>query len=195
MSNENLTEKTLADVQAGIPARDAEIEALRKENAELREQLEEIGAGGVNGKLMPGAVSAEPVAYYLCTHENGKKLGTEHKETADELRDIGWIPEPLYRLSDPVADPVSSEPVQFMLEIRTLGNYGAAYDLPGARRAYTYDHQPGNVKASLIGHAFSIAAVTSSGDTIDRGLGLLKELQKRGFGVFEVESTHKEPDQ
>lgn len=55
MSNENLTENTLADVQAGIPARDAEIETLRKENAELREQLEEIGAGGVSGKLMPGA--------------------------------------------------------------------------------------------------------------------------------------------
>lgn len=36
MSNENLTEKTLADVKAGIPARDAEIETLRKENAELR---------------------------------------------------------------------------------------------------------------------------------------------------------------
>lgn len=43
MSNENLTEKTLADVQAGIPARDAEIESLRKENAELREQLENFG--------------------------------------------------------------------------------------------------------------------------------------------------------
>ena len=43
MSNENLTEKTLADVQAGIQARDAEIAALRKENAELREQLENFG--------------------------------------------------------------------------------------------------------------------------------------------------------
>lgn len=65
MSNENLTEQTLADVQAGIPARDAEIAALRKENAELREQLEAVGAGGVNGRLMPGAVSAEPVAWML----------------------------------------------------------------------------------------------------------------------------------
>lgn len=39
MSNEKLTEKTLADVQAGIPARDAEIEALRKENEQLREAI------------------------------------------------------------------------------------------------------------------------------------------------------------
>ena len=138
----SITEKTLADVKAGIPARDAEIEALRKENAGLREQLEAIVAGWANGSLMPGAVSAEPV--------------------------------------------------QFMLEIRTLGNYGAAYDMPGARRAYTYDHQPGNVKASRIGNAFSQAGVTSSGDTIDRGLGLLKELQSQGFGVFDIEPARKE---
>ncbi|MGO3843470.1 MAG: hypothetical protein ACTJHY_12610 [Alcaligenes pakistanensis] len=51
-------------------------------------------------------VSAEPVAYYLCTHANGKMLGTEEKETADTLRDIGWIPEPLYRRLAPVAAPV-----------------------------------------------------------------------------------------
>lgn len=50
-----LLEKTLADVKAGIPARDAEIETLRKENEDLREQLEAIGAGGVSGKLMTGA--------------------------------------------------------------------------------------------------------------------------------------------
>ena len=39
MSNENLTEKTLADVQAGIPARDAEIAALRKQVETLQAQL------------------------------------------------------------------------------------------------------------------------------------------------------------
>lgn len=75
MFNENLTEKTLADVQAGIPARDAEIEALRKENAELREQLEAIGAGWVNGKLMPGAVSAEQmIEATVCGYTPGQSL-------------------------------------------------------------------------------------------------------------------------
>lgn len=86
MSNENLTEKTLADVQAGIPARDAEIETLRKENAELREQLEAVGAGGVSGKLMPGAapVSAEP-DYQMCRqayddfyHKIRAEIGYDH---------------------------------------------------------------------------------------------------------------------
>lgn len=48
---------TSENKQAGI------IDTLRKENAELREQLEAIGAGGVSGKLMPGTVSAEPVGY------------------------------------------------------------------------------------------------------------------------------------
>lgn len=40
---------TSENKQAGI------IDTLRKENTELREQLEAVGAGGVNGRLMPGA--------------------------------------------------------------------------------------------------------------------------------------------
>lgn len=85
--------------------------------------------------------------------------------------------------------PVSAEPVGLLLEVCTLGNYGAAYDLPGKRRAYTYEHQPGNVKASRLGSACLEAAAASAGDTIDRGLGLLKELQAQGFGVFDVEAS------
>lgn len=53
----------LNDLKAGIPARDAEIASLRKRNQELQDQFEAIGAGGVKGRLMPGAVSAEPVAW------------------------------------------------------------------------------------------------------------------------------------
>lgn len=85
--------------------------------------------------------------------------------------------------------PVSAEPLGMSLEIRTLGNYGAAFDLPGNRRAYTYDHQPGNVEASRLGSACLQAASASAGDTIDRGLGLLKELQAQGFGVFDTDTA------
>lgn len=126
MSNENLTKKTLADVKAGIPARDAEIEALRKENKELREQIEAIGAGGVNGKLMPGAVSAEPVAWacnpYTVEHthsldllwtkegeraiesgviSNGTKLYAAPIDAQDQIEDDSIE---LDRLADYIAD-------------------------------------------------------------------------------------------
>ncbi|KGP00553.1 hypothetical protein JT27_15650 [Alcaligenes faecalis] len=84
---------------------------------------------------------------------------------------------------------VSAQPASISLEVCTLGNYGAAYDLPGKRRAYTYEHQPGNIKASRLGSACLEAAAASAGDTIDRGLGLLKELQAQGFGVFDVEAS------
>lgn len=84
---------------------------------------------------------------------------------------------------------VSAEPASISLEVCTLGNYGAAYDPPGKRRAYTYEHQPGNVKTSRLGSACLQAAAASAGDTIDRGLGLLKELQTQGFGVFDVEAA------
>ncbi|MFC3865886.1 hypothetical protein [Alcaligenes aquatilis] len=85
--------------------------------------------------------------------------------------------------------PISAEPLGMSLEIRTLGNYGAAYDPPGKRRAYTYEHQPGNIKASRLGSACLQAAAASAGDTIDRGLGLLRELQAQGFGVFDAQSS------
>lgn len=85
--------------------------------------------------------------------------------------------------------PVSAELVGLSLEVRTLGSYGKAFDLPGNRRAYTYDHQPGNVEASRLGTACQQAVASSAGDYIDRGLSLLKELQALGFGVFEVDSS------
>lgn len=85
--------------------------------------------------------------------------------------------------------PVGAEPVGLSLEVRTLGSYGKAFDLPGNRRAYTYDHQPGNVEASRLGTACQQAVASSAGDYIDRGLSLLKELQALGFGVFEVDSS------
>ena len=65
-----------------------------------------------------------------------------------------------------------------------LGSYGCAFDQPSDRRAYTYQHQPTNVKAWKIGEAHS--RVEAGGDRIDRGLSLLNELQEKGFGVFEL---------
>ena len=67
-----------------------------------------------------------------------------------------------------------------------IGNRGAAYDLPGTCRGFTYTEQPGNVIASRLGKACIAAANASAGDSIDRGLGLLKALQEAGFGVFQL---------
>lgn len=67
---------------------------------------------------------------------------------------------------------------------KNLGNYGSLYDGPGVRRAYTYKHQPGNQEA----HAIGVAAhsVGIGGDAIDKGLKLLCELERAGYGVFAI---------
>ncbi|WP_454686884.1 hypothetical protein [Agrobacterium leguminum] len=65
-----------------------------------------------------------------------------------------------------------------------LGTYGRAYDRPEERRAYTYEHQPGNIEAYKLGRVCS--DVHSGGDWIDRGLNLLNALRREGFGVFEL---------
>lgn len=69
-----------------------------------------------------------------------------------------------------------------------IGNHGAAYDPPGAHRAFTYDRQPGNVHASQLGRAANAASKMSAGDSIDSGLALLKALQSEGFGVFQIDT-------
>lgn len=73
---------------------------------------------------------------------------------------------------------------------RTLGSYGRAYDPPGVPlRAYTYEQQPANGTAWNLGCAVSaLRQYPSAGDAIDVGLYLLKELQARGLGVFEIEA-------
>ena len=67
-----------------------------------------------------------------------------------------------------------------------VGNYGAAFDPPGSRRAFTYQHQPGNVDASRLGRAADEASKASAGDSIDRGLALLRALRDMGFGVYQI---------
>lgn len=69
----------------------------------------------------------------------------------------------------------------------TLGIRGKAYDPPGTHRAYTYAEQPDNLGAWRLGEALVEAYRAPAGDHIDGGLGLLKSLQLRGFGVFEMD--------
>lgn len=72
---------------------------------------------------------------------------------------------------------------------RALGSYGSAFDPPGTKRAYTYAHQPGNVPAWRLGEAMRAAVPITGGDHIDSGLGLLKALEEKGFGVFEIDAA------
>lgn len=67
-----------------------------------------------------------------------------------------------------------------------IGATGSAYDPPNTHRAFTYERQPGNVIVSNLGGATMAAASASAGDSIDRGLNLLKALQEAGYGVFQI---------
>ena len=88
-------------------------------------------------------------------------------------------------LAEPVQEPVAC----------LIGTKGSAFDSPTTKRAYTYAEQPGNVVASRLGLACNAAASQSAGDSIDRGLGLLQELQRQGFGVFDLGAEYAAPPQ
>lgn len=75
------------------------------------------------------------------------------------------------------------------VSIYKLGIYGKAYDVPGTRRAYTYQYQPDNQGAWRIGEAMTMASLTGGGDYIDTGLGLLKQLERKGYGVYELDES------
>jgi hypothetical protein len=70
---------------------------------------------------------------------------------------------------------------------------GSAFDAPQTKRAYTYAEQPGNVIASKLGLACVSASKQPAGDSIDFGLSLLKELQDKGFGVFDAGAEYYAP--
>lgn len=60
---------------------------------------------------------------------------------------------------------------------------------------FTYTSQPcDNVIAWRIGEACSKASVTSAGDYIDRGLSLLKELQRKGYGIADISAAQRKGD-
>lgn len=75
------------------------------------------------------------------------------------------------------------------VEPLTLGIRGKAFDPPGTHRAYTYADQPDNQGAWRLGAALVEAHAAPAGDHIDGGLGLLRALQMRGFGVFEMDKA------
>lgn len=79
-----------------------------------------------------------------------------------------------------VGDPVLT------WSVLQIGNEGSFYDPNGTRRAFTYEKQPGNDLAAKLGYATNEAYRASAGDSIDRGLSLLKSLQDHGFGVFQT---------
>lgn len=60
---------------------------------------------------------------------------------------------------------------------------------------FTYTSQPcDSVIAWRIGEACSKASQASAGDYIDRGLSLLKELQRKGYGIADISSTQRQGD-
>lgn len=76
-----------------------------------------------------------------------------------------------------------------------LGIYGKAYDGPNKCRAYTHlRYQPDNTVAYKLGDATTEAYNDPMGDHIDRGLCLLKRLEAKGLGVFELERPQPPKD-
>lgn len=88
---------------------------------------------------------------------------------------------------DAVISALSAQVQDVAVPALKIGIYGKAYDRPDERRAYTYDEQPHNVEAYKLGRVCS--EIHSGGDWIDRGLNLLKALQREGFGVFELPAS------
>ena len=84
------------------------------------------------------------------------------------------------------AEALAEQPAQQEPVACIIGTKGSAFDLPTAKRAYTYAEQPGNVVAYKIGRACEAAMKQSAWDGIDRGLAMLQELQKEGLGVFDL---------
>jgi hypothetical protein len=92
----DVTQQTLNDVMAGIPARDAEIEALRKEIETLRAQQPVSGADGlptervlIDGTAyeLPAAVAAELLRLHL------EILGSEQAQSSGNPEQLDHLPD------------------------------------------------------------------------------------------------------
>ena len=127
-------------------------------------------------KMALEALEVTAVSYPVNRHKAAVALRAALKETAQD--------------HFPDATKMVQEPVACL-----IGTKGSAFDSPTTKRAYTYAEQPGNVVASRLGLACNAAASQSAGDSIDRGLGLLQELQRQGFGVFDLGAEYAAPPQ
>jgi len=99
-----------------------------------------------------------------CPPAELSRMLREHVEKGDP-RDVANFCMFLWALRSPIS---AAPPAQTALTGRVL----------------TYRNQPDNVGAWRLGEACRRAADLPAGDYIDRGLGLLKELQAKGFGVI-----------
>jgi hypothetical protein len=146
-----------------------------------------IATGDIN---KPKAVEPEPVAYQLRERDNYDLIdANELPLHQDRIEERGGTITPLYTHPAHIAQAVEPEPVACL-----VGMKGSAFDLPETKRAYTYEHQPGNIIAYKLGSASVAATKRSAGDNIDHGLNLLHELHSQGFGVFALGSEYLAPD-
>lgn len=141
----------------------------------------------------PPQAEQKPQAEYLDKLIDRLKLPPEsmtakqHIELCDEAAAMLHL---LKKNSHP--EPVAP-PAREAHSVLQIGSLGTAYDSPNTRRAFTYTDQPGNVPAWKLGEAVRAAAEASAGDPIDRGLSLLKAMQDKGFGVFELGALSATP--
>ncbi|MDH0612318.1 MULTISPECIES: hypothetical protein [unclassified Agrobacterium] len=152
--------------------------------AVLREDRDVRNIGALADQLEAAIRSAEPVAWLRHGEETPVQnvpFGAMWISDKNDPRAFPVYESP--RQPAPSVDVTALECARTGITIR-LGIYGRAFDLPEERRAYTFEHQPGNNEAHKLGRACS--GIHSGGDWIDRGLYLLQALQREGFGVYEL---------
>jgi len=144
----------------------------------------------------------EPVAWMWTDSTGCVHMAGDRPDIYTAAATVAQLPEPLYDASALAAalERGRSEERERCAKLeltltRTLGGLGAAFDPPGPHRAYTYEHQPHNGPAYRLGCAVFASTTMPAGDEIDVGLTLLKAMQARGFGVFEIKpaAITKEP--
>lgn len=96
------------------------------------------------------------------------------------------FPADCYQPTAAMTEAVADVGAELRVQVCELGMRGKAYDAPDTCRAYTYAAQPGNDIAYSLGSCLRAAHCDGGGDFIDFGLAILRRLQDRGFGVFQI---------
>lgn len=142
----------------------------------VQEPLESVWDTGLTNKEYEDAMRIKRLRWESLERANARLNEIIGKREEQEKR-LG--------IAEPAQEPVAC----------LIGTKGSAFDLPTTKRAYTYAEQPGNGVAFRLGLACDAAASQRAGDSIDRGLGLLQELQIKGFGVFDLGAEYDAPPQ